>query len=46
LGDSELEDTEEDTEDDPNDLAKEEKLLFINLEEEAWRREEINIRRT
>ena len=46
LGDSEPEDTEGDTEDDPNDLEEEEKLLFINLEEEAWRREEINIRRT
>jgi len=45
LGDSELEDTEEDAKDDLNDL-EEEKLLFINLKEEAWRREEINIRRT
>lgn len=45
MGDSELEDTEEDAKDDLNDL-EEEKLLFINLKEEAWRREEINIRRT
>jgi len=46
LGNSEPEDTKEDTEDNPNNLEEEEKLLFINLEEEAWRREEINIRRT
>jgi len=25
-------------------IEEEEKVLFINLEEEAWRREELNIR--
>jgi len=35
LGDNEPENTKEDAEDDPNDLEEEEKLLFINLEEEA-----------
>jgi len=26
-------------------IEEEEKILFINLEEEAWRREELNIKR-